>query len=382
MDRFRPIDRQLAHASDFEILGPAVRMSLTEPLLIIGNTLGVMALCTMFYGYCQRRVQSFWCRRLMVGLSFGCGGWLMMLQPLDLSNGFQADPRTAFVGMATAFGGWISGVAATVIIFAVRIWIGGEGTALGIAIVSATFISAGAWRALHPASMPRTSRHMLVLSGLLVVPLCLSFVRPEASHIAIVLLLATLVFVNVFLFGALMDYEQMRGRQERALRLAALTDPLTAIPNRRAFEEATHARSGQRKLALFILDIDHFKNINDTFGHDAGDLILRKCASILKSCHRQGEICARLGGEEFGMILFASDRAEALERAEALCRALRTEVEYEGQAVSVTVSVGGYYSTERGFAADYYLRRADEALYKAKRSGRNCINLVGSTDRG
>jgi diguanylate cyclase (GGDEF)-like protein len=159
----------------------------------------------------------------------------------------------------------------------------------------------------------------------------------------------------------------------------ALRDGLTGLYNRRAFNElltqalAREDRQGGR-FALLLLDIDHFKKLNDTFGHPAGDAALKNTARVLEGHLRRGDQAARFGGEEFAVILPGADRAGALHLAERVRDAVqKDQIVFEGARISVTVSLGAALWPEHARAADALLAAADRALYAAKEAGRNRV---------
>jgi diguanylate cyclase (GGDEF)-like protein len=169
---------------------------------------------------------------------------------------------------------------------------------------------------------------------------------------------------------------------EHQLRFLAQRDPLTQAYNRHHFWQLAHTEMARvkryhRPLAMAMIDADHFKNVNDVYGHDVGDLVLRL---IVDTCHdslRKNDVLARYGGEEFIVLLPETAPDGALAVVERLReRIAETPLELEdGQRVSVTVSVGlaSLNSYQEGFEA--LLKRADDALYAAKRGGRNCVQV-------
>src|SRR6266540_1326881 len=183
---------------------------------------------------------------------------------------------------------------------------------------------------------------------------------------------AVLFLLVVARLGGLVD-EQRR---------AAVTDALTGLYNRRFFEatlalEAEHAVRSGRDLGLLVLDIDHFKRINDAHGHQAGDRVLRELAARLVASIRGGDVIARYGGEEF-VVLLRNTSVEAVpETAERLRRAVGDVpvVLADDLWVAVTVSVGGAAWPVHAHSADELVRTADQALYTAKRLGRNRIQI-------
>jgi diguanylate cyclase (GGDEF)-like protein len=167
-------------------------------------------------------------------------------------------------------------------------------------------------------------------------------------------------------------------QKTRELMVLAATDPLTGLANRRAIEDALHiecARSARygTPLSCILLDIDHFKSINDTHGHDAGDAVLVSLANTLRAKVRTTDYAARLGGEEFLVVCPETDAAGALTFAERLRDAVERDVRHGD--IKVTVS-GGVATYRAGDAPDTLVQRADAGLYRAKGSGRNLIDAT------
>jgi two-component system, cell cycle response regulator len=160
----------------------------------------------------------------------------------------------------------------------------------------------------------------------------------------------------------------------------AIIDALTGLHNNRYLleylgRETTRSARHDRPLALILLDIDHFKAINDTLGHLAGDLALRELARRLLLEVRRDELLARYGGEEFALVLGESSLEEATEVAERFRRAVKGHtLSFEGKSFSLTISLGVAW-TPGGevLETDQLIRRADERLYRAKREGRNRV---------
>lgn len=168
-----------------------------------------------------------------------------------------------------------------------------------------------------------------------------------------------------------------RKATEKSLSDAAHTDVLTGLPNRLALREAVEARTAvaDRKDCIALFDIDHFKCVNDRFGHDAGDAVLRSFAAIARCAVRDGDLLARLGGEEFAVLF----RDTTVEQAVAVCERVRVHVANavmfaRGAAVKVTVSGGVAQVGALGLADA--IRVADAALYRAKNEGRDRLAIA------
>jgi len=167
------------------------------------------------------------------------------------------------------------------------------------------------------------------------------------------------------------------------LRHQSTRDPLTGLFNRRYMEaslerELCQAERTQDPLGLIMLDIDHFKRVNDTYSHEAGDTLLRALGTFLQSQVRGGDIACRYGGEEFTLILPAASAEATAERAEHVREAVtRLKVQYRDEPLgAVTFSLGIAVYPEHGTTPEALMRTADLALYRAKALGRNRV-VVG-----
>ncbi len=183
------------------------------------------------------------------------------------------------------------------------------------------------------------------------------------------------VISALFLMGVV---EFVAARSERRLEQLSITDALTTLPNRRYFEntfklEVARNQRAQSHLCLAILDIDHFKQVNDDYGHDVGDQVLKHISNLLRRSTRAGNVIARVGGEEFALLLPNTQHRAAVEVAERI----RVNIEgasyfHDGVRIPLTISIGiAEVDCDSPLAHSYKL--ADEALYEAKRKGRNRV---------
>jgi len=169
----------------------------------------------------------------------------------------------------------------------------------------------------------------------------------------------------------------------RMLEQMATTDELTRLPNRREAmnrlkEYWALAERHDQPLTCIMLDIDHFKRCNDTYGHDAGDLVLRETARALEWAVRCGEKVYRLGGEEFLVLCPNTNIDDAVRAAERLRRTIEgNRVEFGELSLNVTISAGAAERNEITITPDDLLKRSDEALYEAKHAGRNTVRVAG-----
>jgi len=138
--------------------------------------------------------------------------------------------------------------------------------------------------------------------------------------------------------------------------------------------ETARARRDSRAYAVVILDLDHFKRVNDTHGHEAGDRVLVAAAELLRSHTREGDLVCRYGGEEFVVLMPGSSAVSAARRAELWRAALEMQrFRFKGGDVTVTLSAGAACFPDDGVDGEAILRAADEALYRAKADGRNRV---------
>jgi diguanylate cyclase (GGDEF)-like protein len=166
-------------------------------------------------------------------------------------------------------------------------------------------------------------------------------------------------------------------RAEGVQRLAAETDSLTGAVTRRAFAAAAeHRLKGSAPAALIVFDLDHFKRVNDTYGHAAGDAVLAGFAEVARVLLPPGAVLVRLGGEEFACLAEGLDGPDAARVAERVrgCIAATRSGSLPGLAPTVSVGVA---TTEDGRDLDGLMRRADAALYRAKNAGRNRVECAG-----
>ncbi len=185
--------------------------------------------------------------------------------------------------------------------------------------------------------------------------------------IAVLPIMGTTVFV-------LLCFERIR----RVLHRIATTDELTGLPNRRTIGEHaamlfSRAKALSLGFSIAVIDIDHFKRVNDQYGHDTGDLVLKGIASTLAAQCRSGDLVGRQGGEEFVALFEDADATDALVAAERLRTAIEGKSHHGADTtlgLTVSIGVATFLPTDREYAD--ILRRADRALYAAKAAGRNC----------
>jgi diguanylate cyclase (GGDEF)-like protein len=169
-------------------------------------------------------------------------------------------------------------------------------------------------------------------------------------------------------------------------RLANSADHLTGLFNRRAFFEAAEleierGRRAPRRITLLMIDADRFKSINDAHGHGVGDAVLRDLAEVIASTVREIDTAARVGGEEFAVLLPSTDLLGAAALAARLCESIRQRVvRVDHVSVRYTVSVGVSTMPSEMIALDLLMKQADDALYEAKRCGRDRVAVSNGSE--
>lgn len=181
------------------------------------------------------------------------------------------------------------------------------------------------------------------------------------------------------LIESFLDISQMKALQQQLEQYATI-DSLTEIPNRRYFftqseKEIERAKRTECPIAMAMIDIDYFKKVNDTYGHAAGDIVLKELATLCKNHIRPYDILGRLGGEEFAVTLVSINQQQALARMNEIRRAVeKHQINVNNElSIKVTISVGIASPNDEGESIESILNRADQALYRAKNNGRNRV---------
>ena len=259
-----------------------------------------------------------------------------------------------------------------------------------IVSVYAFFTARELWRDRRKRSRSQWAAIFVpALHGLVFLPpIALAFMMPEGPRALLpsgwmaVFVLETLLYAVGTAFIVL---TMAKERVTYIHRTAAMTDTLTGVFNRRGFLEQAQALIGRpsaarRPVTALMFDLDHFKSINDRFGHAVGDETLRAFAKTLQDSLRDGDIIGRLGGEEFAALL-PSTVAEASRAAERVRAAFEIAgAEIAGHRLGATVSIGAAGTTMAGCVIDQLLSRADGALYDAKAGGRNQVACAPDED--
>lgn len=350
------------------------------------RNLGYLALVGVAYGFMIRQVRTQPWLGLATGLAFGLGSILAMSDPVHLAPGVIFDERAVLIALAAPFGGPTAAAVAFALGAAFRLWLGGVGAMPGVLSMA---IAAAAGLVIWYMRRRRTGKpstgEILRLAVLQLTSLVSILTLPyEMREIVIreALLPSALIhFLGVMLLGHVLKSELGRHSTIEQLSSDVSTDPLTGLNNRRAFnKESQRVFEGavlkRETFALLIVDIDFFKSVNDRWGHDMGDVVIKQVGSVIKANVRQSDFVARLGGEELAVILPDTTRKEAMIIAERIRHAVDMDVfcmSREEGNVTISIGVSAWskaYESFRDMFAD-----ADAALYKAKGDGRNQVQF-------
>jgi diguanylate cyclase (GGDEF)-like protein len=262
-------------------------------------------------------------------------------------------------------------------------------------IFSAVFFGLGAWELIRNAPPDLrfpywfTGFAFAIYSLVLIGRICITVFSHPSHDLFAPNLFQTVTFLLPLLLGiawtfgfVMLNSERLeRGLKEAqaGLQRLATTDYLTGMANHRSFSEAgereiLRARRYAHPLAVLMLDLDRFKQVNDTYGHAVGDGVLVAIAATFRILLRDIDVYGRLGGEEFAILLPETDLAGGRTTAERLRSAIAdTAIDEGGVTLHITVSIGVAMLSEKDRGLDAVLKRADDAMYEAKRNGRNRV---------
>ena len=315
--------------------------------------------------------------QIAFGMLFGTVAVVGMLNPIVLGDGIIFDPRTLLVGAATAYAGMIAGAIAMCFAMICRVYLGGMGVLPGVlSLVLAYGLTLFAMRLMRGRITSQPLRDA-ILSLFITSAVVSIFVLPREIALGILDsifgVLVTSNFVGMIAIGFVFRRELRHAAAERLLEQVSQRDPLTNLLNRRGLDAAVSAKrtdSGKGHAMLYF-DIDNFKQINDGFGHDAGDAALSAIAARIGNSLRKEAIFARHGGDEFSVYMrsVAAEDVEGI--AERLCNTISGEpVEHDGHRFDLTISVGGFWSAAPR-ELDAMINAADKQLGLAKTKGKN-----------
>ena len=351
------------------------------------NGLGQLALVSVFFGMVERLGYPPRLRAGLLGIIFGLGAIFAMLATSPVTPGVLIDARAVVIGLGAAFVGppvaLISGALAALY----RVWIGGAGMPYGLLSIGLAAIAGLAWRQLVPPGRRDTGASLLLLAVMIaghsVVAVLSPVQMPSGFYAVYYPSISATCLAGTLTLGWMMRREIGMIHRERRLFDEAFVDPLTGLGNRRAVDQWIDVNGFRRDAAEFsviLVDIDHFKAVNDRYGHPVGDTVLQRLGSVMQRNVRDVDLVTRYGGEEFLILLPQADIERARLIAERIRQAIGAEqVSAGGTPVRVSASFGiagssGYDDRIKLVSA------ADAALYRAKQSGRDRVEVAPQPD--
>ena len=358
-------------------------MTIIEKLFVFAEPTALALVLVYLYGVFGQTNWRPWKVSLVMGTAFGLCAAAAMTQPIPVAEGIIIDIRNLLVGVAAAFFGVIAGAVALVIGVTTRFSIGGDGWILGATAMTLSCTMGLIWRHVVAPNLGRTVPAFLILGLMISSHVLVALNLPSPLRATFFATLAPLLLVaNSFgavLLGKLITREQALMEEKETLKSEAAFDPLTQLMNRRSAVLSYNALgkvwAKAQGTAMLCIDVDHFKLINDTYGHNAGDHVLIEIANRMSNCLRPDDIFARMSGDEFIIVLQNLSETEA----KAVAKRCQTSIsgkplEFAGQKIEVSVSVGCAWHQQRPEFTDFRAA-ADRALYRAKENGRDCMSF-------
>lgn len=339
---------------------------------------GIMALTAIVFGAIIRSKLMPIHRSVLIGLLFSATSIFAMLTPVEFANGIIIDGRAIMVGLGAAFGGLPAAIVLAICSSATRLYIGGEGAFAGVVGILMAISLGYLWIRLCPCNGRPNIKHLVIGGVVISLQFTSAYLLPlETANQIVVnvypIMLPTFI-ISAVILGTLIERERKVIEATRNLERVANTDPLTGLMNRRGLELAIEKSfpDSQKMTSVVVFDLDHFKAINDLYGHEGGDKALVTFGAILKLNIRTADFAARIGGEEFALFLPETNAEQASTITQRILQSVRTTpIHTNGVDFPVTVSAGvaQFWAQE----TEYWqaIREADHALYQAKSNGRD-----------
>lgn len=336
----------------------------------------------------QNNISVLW--QCIAGISLGLVALLIMLTPWQYEPGVVFDTRSVLLGITGLFFGGLTTIIAVLIAVAIRIYLGGIAVMTGILVIMGSGALGLIWRYFRQGDLASIRWRELYLFGIAlhVMMLLLMLTLPLEKALIIIATVSTPVLIiypfTTMLLGKLLAkrliHETLNDNltaSQQIIWQKTHLDPLTNLPNRYMFvNHLNHAiqtaEHHNHVFALLFLDLDLFKEVNDTLGHNLGDRLLQQVGQRLQECLSNNDVLARLGGDEFMILLPSiSEQYNASHVAECILRRLTEPFLLDDEVIYISCSIGISLYPDDAKTAELLLKNVDQAMYAAKNDGRN-----------
>jgi diguanylate cyclase len=320
--------------------------------------------------------------RFMAGIVGGVFGSFLMLFAIKVSDTIIVDMRNIALIIATICGGWVTSLVSVIIMVLFRVGVYGYNLASITATIVLIILCITCISILKLIKSTFKQKYWcMIIVSLFYTFIAFSILIDNKEKLINLFFCYGIIFLVIAYFSYhVMTYLQRSNEMFRRYKKESGIDFLTGLCNYRKFDELFNKQikivnEGNEDLSVLAIDIDHFKKVNDTYGHTEGDKVLQKLAVILKSTSRHFDIVARCGGEEFAVLLLDCTYQKALEIAERIRSTVEKETFFHSKGImfNITISIGVATFPESTENINKLLQQADDALYEAKRAGRNRV---------
>lgn len=315
--------------------------------------------------------------KALLGIQSGIVALILLTNALHL-EGILIDLRSIPIMLAVLFGGWVSGTVAGALFLIGRFFMITDGEYVGFYLAVVTMLALVFSTSLLRFKLRNTNQTLLVFTTISVTIFgtALYYALPLELFYPIFFVYIIMSYAGAFASYRLLHELRRHFENVQHQQHLARTDALTGIANRRLLNEAmANLNVEAKEYALILVDIDHFKRVNDSYGHDVGDDVLRELGMLLVSESEERHLVGRFGGEEFLIIMPNAKKEEVTRLAESIREKVSSfPFDTSAGTLHITVSLGACHSND--IEVDSVLKHADEALYHAKESGRNRFILA------
>lgn len=319
--------------------------------------------------------------KIILGIMGGLSSIILIYYSIPITSNVILDFREMCIILAAVFGGIIPAFITGIITMIFRVFYSSFDKAAYIAAVGIFVISIGCGLISYTRLSRKRKGWTMLFYSLSIRSIVYFIVVQDIGSAGVVIIEMwisyTILATGVFYF---VGYLVTSHRLLRELKEESTHDYLTGLRNTRSFHKKLssiqdYTRLNQGRLSILMIDIDHYKTVNDSFGHAAGDMVLKEMGKLLKCINKESYLVSRIGGEEFSIILKDDDKEMTFEKAEKIRKTIATHkfTIQGGKKIKLTVSIGAAIYPDTVENLENLLETADKRLYEAKHSGRNKV---------